>query len=535
MQRARIRVSSCFRQSSTNFRARNCISSRHLSIQSRPPLSVPYNTGQPTHETRPHYLPTAGNITPAISAIEYYNRRLELAKKMPARSVAILVGSDVKYSSGSVFYDFQQNTDLYYMTGWLEPNSVAIIEKLKDNGDEEDVQLHMLVPAKNRQTELWEGERSGLQGAYDYFNADLVEDIDKARPYIEQLLSRNDHVFWDDKSATGSKGVSANVASRFSSFFSIGDSNSNSDSIAGIIRKSKLSVHPLSGKIAEQRSVKSLAEIKVMHVAAQISSRAINKAMAKVGSDSPIYTEKTLAKYLDYQFVKGGCDKQAYIPVVASGKNALTIHYTRNDDLLYRDEMVFVDAGGKLGGYCADISRTWPNTPAGFTDPQRDIYEAVLNTNRKCIDMCDESRDVSLHDIHEFSVKSLLEELKNLTGFQGITSQDVSRTLYPHYIGHHLGLDLHDIPSVSRFKKLVEGNVITIEPGLYIPQDDKWPKHYQGIGVRVEDDIVVGKTNDEIINLSSGCVKEVADIESLISSGSTTTPGIDEELVVLDI
>lgn len=505
---------------------------RSISIDSRPSQSIPYNVGQPTHETRPHYLPTPGNLTPSISALEYYNRRLALASKMPSKSIAILVGADVRYSSGSVFYEFQQDNDLYYMTGWLEPHSVAIVEKRADNGDDDDVVLHMLVPPKNPQTELWEGERLGLEGAYDYFNADFVEDIDSARKHILQLLERNDYVFWDDKLVL----AKLTVGSRFLSFFTGSNAPSaTASSIAELIKSSGKLIQPLAGKIAEQRAVKSEAEIKVMHVAAQISSRAINKAMAKVGSESPIYTEKTLAKYLDYQFVKGGCDKLAYIPVVASGKNALTIHYTRNDDLLYRDELVFIDAGGKLGGYCADISRTWPNSPRGFTQPQRDIYEAVLNTNRKCIDMCDESKGYSLHDIHEFSIKCLLEELRNLPGFSGVSQNEVARTLYPHYIGHHLGLDLHDIPSVSRFKRLVEGNVITIEPGLYIPQDNKWPKHFQGIGVRVEDDIVVGSTQDEIINLSSGCVKEVADIEALISSGNATTPGIDEELVILDI
>ncbi|KAK6204625.1 peptidase M24, structural domain-containing protein [Scheffersomyces amazonensis] len=503
-----------------------CISRRYLNIQTRPILSIPYGTGQPTHETRSHYLPTSGNITPGISAIEYYQRRLEFSTKMPLNSIAILVGNDIKYSSGSVFYDFQQNNDLYYLTGWLEPNSMAIIEK---GANEDDISLHMIVPPKTPHSELWEGPKSGLEGAYDYFNADYVESIDNCIKYLVQLTSRSKYIFWDSPNKSDSK------KSFFSSLLSSTGSTNVNGTIGDIIAKSGKFIQPLSAKLAEQRAIKSDSEIQVMHAAAQISSRAINKAIAKVGSEFPFSTEKTLAKYLEYQFVKGGCDKQAYIPVVASGPNALTIHYTRNDDILYRDEMVFVDAGGKLGGYCADISRTWPNSPKGFSEPQRDIYEIVLNTNKKCIDMCDESKYNSLHDIHEFSVKYLTQELKNLPGFSAVTTNEVARTLYPHYVGHHLGLDLHDIPSVSRYAKLVEGNVITIEPGLYIPINSKWPKHFQGIGVRVEDDIVVGKTNDEIFNLSSGCVKEIVDIESLISSGKVTTPGVGEELVILDI
>lgn len=498
-------------------------SRRYLNLQTRPPANG-YGLGQPTHETRPHYIPVAGNLTPGISALEYYNRRLRFSQKMPVRSIAVFVGNTVSFSSGSVFYDFQQDNDLYYMTGWLEPNSVAIIEKKGDSGTDEDVVLHMLVPAKNPATELWEGAKLGLEGAYDYFNADNVEDIDRAPQYLQLLVNALDTVFWDDKSKKG--GLS------FKTFFGFGSKN---DSLSEIITRSKKTVRPLKSIVAEERAIKSDAEINLMHAAGSISSRAINKAIAQVGSATPIQTEKTLGQYLQYQFVKGGCDKQAYIPVVASGKNALTIHYTRNDDLLYKDEMVFVDAGGKLGGYCADISRTWPNSTAGFTEAQRDIYEVVLNTNKKCIELCDEQKQVTLNDIHEHSVKLLTQDLRNLVGFSGVSTGDVARILYPHYIGHHLGLDLHDVPSVSRFKPLVEGNVVTIEPGLYIPQNDRWPKHFQGIGVRVEDDIAVGKTSDEISNLSSGCVKEIIDIESLIRSGKVTTPGANDELVLLDI
>lgn len=506
-------------------------SKRCLQIETRP--AELFSTGQATHETRRHYLPEPGYLTPGISALEYYDRRAELMAQLPAKSIVILVGNQVQFSSGSVFHEFQQDNDLYYLTGWLEPDSVAIIEKTLNTGSDEDIALHMLVPTKNPAVELWEGERSGMQGAYDFFNADYVEDINKIDRYLDGLLKKNEYVYWDDKNKSKS-GV--NNSSKFQTFFNNFSLNKIPNTINETLKNSRnCLIRSIKPTIAKQRSIKSPAEIKVMHKAGQISSRAINKAIAKVGSDDPIHTEKTLSKYLDYQFVKGGCDRQAYIPVVASGSNALIIHYTRNDDLLYKDEMVFVDAGGKLGGYCADISRTWPNSPKGFTPEQKDIYQVVLNANKVCIDQCFESNQVSLNDIHEVSVKVLTQELKNLPGFGLINSGDVSRYLYPHYIGHHLGLDLHDIPSVSRYQKLKAGNVVTIEPGVYVPKDDKWPKAYQGIGVRVEDDIVVGKYSKDILNLTSGCVKEVEDIESLIRSGKVTTPGAYDELVELNI
>ncbi|EDK44501.1 hypothetical protein LELG_02680 [Lodderomyces elongisporus NRRL YB-4239] len=516
------------RISTAGLRLGSNFSKRSISVKTRPKVDI--KLGQPTFETRPHIIPQPGNLTPGISALEYFNRRLKLAAQLPDNSLAIIIGNSVQYSSGAVFYDFQQNNDFYYLTGWLEPDSVMVLEKKGTGSRDEDVALHMLVPPNDPQREQWEGAKSGLEGAYEFFNADYVEDISKAPVYIRKLLSSTSNVFYDNQSNGGHL---TSKSSTFKLFFNLGGTDSKNQTLNDVIMNCGKPVNPLKKLVALQRSVKSPAEIEVMYAAGQISSRAINKAMGQVATTAPFRTEKTLAKYLEYQFVKGGCDRQAYIPVVASGSNALGIHYTRNDDILYEDETVFVDAGGKLGGYCADISRTWPNSSNGFSEPQKDIYSAVLNTNKACIDLCDESQNCSLHDIHEFSVSTLKKELSNITGFQHVTAADV-RQLYPHYIGHHLGLDLHDVPSVSRFDKLKEGNVITIEPGLYIPETDAWPKLFRGIGVRVEDDIAIGKTAGETINLTSGCVKEIAGIESLVSKG-ITTPGIDDEVVVLDI
>lgn len=485
---------------------------RGKSFASRPPLTIPYNTGQPTFETRPHYI-SRGDLTPGISALEYYQRRLNLAKKLPDNSIAILIGNQTQFSSGAVFYDFQQNNDLFYLTGWLEPNSVVILEKKSNAGNDDGILLHMLVPGKNPKVELWEGEKLGLEGAYDFFNADLVEDVSKVERYVKGLLEKNDNVFVDLPGIPGS----------FKSFFG----GNEPTGLAAMILRSRKSPKPLTPLIAELRSLKSKGEISVMQKAGQISSQAINRAMAKVGSGSPLRTEKSLGKYLEYEFVIGGCDKQAYIPVVASGKNALTIHYTRNDDILFEDELVFVDAGGKLGGYCADISRAWPNSPKGFSEPQRDLYEVVLNTNKKCIEMCSEDKQLSINDIHEFSINSLAQGLRSLPGFSGVSNNVVGLLLYPHYIGHHLGLDLHDIPSVSKHQKLVKGNVITIEPGLYIPQTHNFPKHFQGIGIRVEDDVAVGWTSSDIINLTRECVKEVGDVVRLVG-GTVKADEVEE-------
>ena len=449
--------------------------------------------GQPTHETRSHSV-GAGEITPGISALEYYQRRMVLASKLPKKSIAVLVGNNVKYASGAVFYDFQQNNDLYYLTGWLEPNSVAIIEKVRDNGNDDDVVLHMLVPESAPAQELWEGARSGTAGAYEVFNADETAPIDDFEMYVSKLIARNDYVYYDDPNKSSK--------SMFALYFSAPQPKYP---MQRILDQHLKSVRSLTNLVARQRAVKSASEIAVMAKAGAASSSAIDKCMAMTNERQ---TKNEVAKLLECQFVRHGCEKHAYIPVVASGNNALTIHYTRNDDVLKKDQLVFIDAGGKLGGYCADISRGWP--VGKFTQPQKDIYSAVLAVNKSVIAKC--SPGISLQELHNVSVEHLSQELKNLPGFGGVSHSQIANKLYPHYIGHHLGLDLHDVPTISRHQGLVPGNVVTVEPGLYIPESSQWPKWYHGIGVRVEDNVAITSNGHQVL---TNAAKEIKDIERL--------------------
>ncbi|CAG8710782.1 13628_t:CDS:2, partial [Racocetra fulgida] len=152
-------------------------------------------------------------------------------------------------------------------------------------------------------------------------------------------------------------------------------------------------------------------------------------------------------------------------------------------------------------GYASDVTRTWP-VNGKFTEPQKELYEAVLN-------LCTEAEDISLNEIHEISVEFMKEELSNI-GFD-LSEGDVDRVLYPHHVGHYLGLDVHDTHYIDRSRRLLRGMVITIEPGIYIPPNDAYPQKYHGIGIRIEDNVVVG-TTDPIV-LSSTTPKEIVDIE----------------------
>lgn len=438
-----------------------------------------------------------GDLTPGISALEYYERRMRLCSKMPSNSVAILPGEDVKIASGAVFYPFQQATDMFYFTGWNEPDSVAIIEKPSDNP--EDAVFHMFVPKKDPHAEQWEGHRTGVNGVRDIFNADESDGIDQLKSHLSKILLRNKTVFYESKSSQswldifkGSKSTHSTIEQLFH------HNNVNPRSLK-----------PISSSL---RAIKSPSEVKVMRKAGQISGRAYNQAYAH-----RFQTERTLSAFLQYQFVLGGCDQSAYVPVVAGGTNSLSIHYTRNDDLLHNDELVLVDAAGSLGGYCADISRTWP-VSGKFTQPQRDLYQAVLNVEKKCIEKCSENQSYSLHDLHNESIQLMTSELRNC-GFHDL-QQWQTMQLYPHYIGHNLGLDVHDVPEFSRTAAFKEGQVVTVEPGVYVPSSSKWPKHFHNIGIRIEDDVCVHKDTCQILTVEAA--KEIVDIESIAENGVTT-------------
>ncbi len=263
-------------------------------------------------------------------------------------------------------------------------------------------------------------------------------------------------------------------------------------------------VKPLKPLMHELRIIKSEAEITNMRLAGKYSGRAITNAMRRQWTK-----EKDLHAFLDYDFKACGCDTTAYIPVIAGGQNALSIHYVRNNDVLHDRQIVLVDAGGEYGGYITDITRSWPIN-GKFSDAQKDLYDAILRVQRSSISLCRESASMTLDKIHQITEHGLKEALKQL-GFD--MSGNAMDTLFPHHVGHYVGLDVHDCPGYPRSVPLIAGHCVTIEPGIYVPDDERWPKHFRGIGIRIEDSVCV--QDDSPLILTTEAVKEVADIEAL--------------------
>jgi intermediate cleaving peptidase 55 len=429
-----------------------------------------------------------GELTPGITALEYHSRRSKLAASLPENAIAILPAADLKYRSGPVFYEFHQDSDFLYLTGFNEPEATAVIQQTGPAGSGEYI-FHLFVRPKDAQAELWDGARSGEQAALDVFNADETGSISNIATLLPPLISGASQVYTDFEKK-----------SSFSKFF-LKDA-ANITLFQKMLNGSK--IKPLQPVMNAVRMFKSDAEVTNMRLAGRISGRAITNAMRRDWTQ-----EKDLGTFLEYEMKNGGCDAMAYVPVIAGGRNALKIHYVRNDDWLEDDSMVLVDAGGEYGGYITDITRTWP-VSGKFSAAQKDLYEMILKVQRSSVSLCRQSANMSLDQIHKITENGLREGLKDL-GFD--VSGNAMQVLFPHHVGHYVGLDVHDCPGYPRTDTLKASQCVTIEPGIYVPEDDRWPEHFRGIGIRIEDSICV--QDDHPLVLTTEAVKEVADIEAL--------------------
>lgn len=356
---------------------------------------------------------------------------------------------------------------------------------IRKTGDElGDFVFHLLVRPKDPAAEQWSGPWSGTQAAEDVFNADIVGDIYQAERLLQPILEGASRIYTDE---------------------------STNPKLASLLRSAspdkKPSTAPLGPLVNALRILKSPAEIANMRHAGRVSGRALTNAMRRGWK-----YEKDLAAYLDYAFTADGCDGPAYVPVVAGGSRANMIHYVLNNAGLRDDELVLVDAGGEYGTYITDITRTWP-VSGKFSPAQRDLYEAVLRVQRSGLALCRADAALSLDQIHRATESALRTELTKL-GFE-LSRPGALDVLFGHHVGHYVGLDVHDCPGYARNIALKPGHCVTIEPGVYVPDDERWPKHFRGTGIRIEDSVCVDETGP--IVLTTEAVKEVVDIEALRS------------------
>nr|GAT46177.1 methionine aminopeptidase [Mycena chlorophos] len=453
-------------------------------------IPKPSQYGQPTSLYHPH-LVADSELTPGFLAEEYERRRRTLMDALPDSSVVVATAGTVKFMSGQIFYKFRQASDFWYLTGFDEPDSAVVLEK---NSSSRGYRMTLFSLGRDSAKEKWDGARTGFPEARAMFKADDARSIDQFSPHLRSVLPGYSNIFADVPPGNNRRPSKKSILQ----FLSSRSSTTEHDSILEALSSSRRK--PLAPKIARLRAIKSDAELKVMREAARISGGAHAATMQFA---RPGISEAALAAHFEYICALGGSIRPAYVPVVASGANALIIHYTSNNQLLQNNELVLIDAGCEFNSYASDI------ISGKFTSPQRDLYAAVLSVQKELIELCTEASGVSIHELHTRTCTLLRRELKQI----GIDAPGADLDLlFPHYVSHPIGLDLHESTYSDRLARLRAGMVITVEPGIYVPPTPQFPKHFHDIGIRIEDEVLVGEEAPEV--LSSAAPKEIEAVEA---------------------
>ncbi|XP_056379699.1 xaa-Pro aminopeptidase 3 isoform X2 [Hyla sarda] len=479
----------------------SCLMQRFSTGTQRLSLNLPKRyLGQPSPFTHSHLL-KQGEVTPGLTQTEYALRRHKLMFKIQKESedlgletdhAAIFLSNATLYMSNDIPFPFHQNNDFLYLCGFLEPDSILLIQSKPGHSMPSHIAT-LFVPRRDPGRELWDGPRSGPDGAVALTGVDQAYPIEEFKHILPRLL--DDKVtLWYDSTRPSHHSLHSNFIQP------VLESNSK---FKNRIKSTRLLMQQL-------RLIKSQDEIELMKKAGRISSHAFIETMHWC---KPPVDEALIYAKFDFECRARGAEILAYPPVVAGGNRANTLHYVKNNQIVKPGEMVLLDGGCEASCYVSDITRTWP-VNGKFTAAQQELYEAVLEVQKSCISLC--IPGTSLENLYSHMLSELGNKLRDL----GIVQKRCSDTLLyraarrycPHHVGHYLGMDVHDTPDMSRSLPLQPGMVITIEPGIYIPENDtEVPEKYRGLGIRIEDDIVI--TEETPLILSADCPKEVYEIQ----------------------
>ncbi len=426
----------------------------------------------------------------------YKSRRINLSEKLPKNSVLLIPGANTQYRNADSAYAFRQDSNFYYLSGFCEPDSLmAIINN--DDG----INSIIFVPPKDKLKEIWDGHRSGPIGAVKEFLFDKAYDNSEIDNMMPEILFRCDQVLYP----IGKKNGFDQKVIDWTTEASSKDRHSKS-----------INILDASSTIGNARLIKDDHEISLIKKACDISAEAHIEAMKNVKNAE---SEQSIESLYVYEFSKRGGRFPAYTPIVAGGENACVLHYIENNKKLNKNELLLVDAGCEYEMYASDITRTYPIS-GKFSKEQLEIYKIVLDAMNAAIDKVKDGNNImEPQQISEKIITNGLVELGLLHGDpEDLHKKGAFKDFYMHKIGHWLGLDVHDAGDYMEgddFMKFKPGMITTIEPGIYISRsmdvDDKW----KGIGIRIEDDILVTKDGNE--NLTKKVPSDPAEIESLMS------------------
>tara|TARA_B100001250_G_C19808388_1_gene794545 strand:- start:2297 stop:3592 length:1296 start_codon:yes stop_codon:yes gene_type:complete len=426
----------------------------------------------------------------------YKDRRNNLCKSLPMNSVLLIPGADLQYRNADSTFPFRQDSSFYYMSGFCEPSSLIAIVN-----NSEGISSMVFVPPKDKLKEIWDGYRAGPIGAVEDFLFDKAFDNTQIDLMLPDILHGNEQVLYPigKKQGFDQKVIDWTTAA------------------ASKDRHSKsINIIDATSLIGNIRLIKDKHEIELIKKACDISAEAHIQAMKSVKNG---YSEQHIESMYIHEFSKRGARFPAYNPIIAGGENACVLHYVENNQILNNSDLLLVDAGCEYEMYAADITRTFP-VNGKFSEEQLQVYEIVLEAMNAAIESVKKGN--SIMEPQEVSEKVITEGLVKIGLLSGdpedLHKSGAYKDFYMHKIGHWLGLDVHDAGDYmegNEFMKFKPGMITTIEPGIYISSsmnvDDKW----KGIGVRIEDDILVTEDGNE--NLTKKVPSDPHEIESLMS------------------
>lgn len=427
----------------------------------------------------------------------YAERRQRVLQQLPPGGAMLLPTHGEVTRSNTTAFPFRPHSDFYYLSGFPEPDAWLLLKR-----DGEDPGYHLFVLPRDHERETWTGRRYGVEGAKERFGAEFAWPLPELDEQLGRLLADVDVLYW-----------------------AFGRHPRREARLHRILRKvrtgRKATLGPSTlcdpeGLLSEMRLIKTPEELAIMRTGVEISTEAHLAAMAAV---RPGMHEYEIQALLEHTFRRRGAWGWAYPSIVAGGANACILHYVRNDDVFRDGELMLVDAGAEVDGYATDITRTTP-IGARYSGPQRDVYEVVLAVQRKTIEAV--RPGASINGMHEQVLLDIAQGLVELGVLEGDPEQLVAdkahEAFYPHRTSHWLGCDVHDAGRYSLregpHKPLEPGHVLTVEPGLYFPPDAEGvPEAFAGIGIRIEDDVLVTEDGHEV--LTAAVPKQVDEIEAL--------------------
>ncbi|NIP73443.1 MAG: Xaa-Pro aminopeptidase [Gammaproteobacteria bacterium] len=429
---------------------------------------------------------------------EFVRRRKQLMRMMGPDSVAIVPAAPQRYRNREVEYHYRQDSDFYYLTGFPEPEAVAVLVPGR-----EQAEYILFCRERDPAVETWTGYRAGQEGAVDTYGADDSFPLGDVDDILPGMLEDRERVYY-------TVGIFPEFDQRVFAWVNRIRRGSRSGS------RTPDEYVSLEHLLHDMRLFKSKAELKNMRRAAEISVRAHRHAMQVC---RPSVYEYQIEAELVYEFRRSGAEP-AYPSIVGSGANACILHYTENRGRLEDGDLLLIDAGAEYDYYAADITRTFP-VNGSFGRWQRALYELVLSAQRAAIDKVRPGN--SWNEPHAAAVEALTEGMVELGLLKGkvprLIRDEAYRRFYMHRTGHWLGMDVHDVGDYKvggEWRVLEPGMVLTVEPGIYVPANSKGiAKKWWNTGVRIEDDVLVTEGDPQV--LSEKLPKDIDEIEALMA------------------